>query len=126
MTVKLLATPSDLRRSLRGAMRRYRYYRWCVAWASRKSPLCDDLLRRRDRISQLVVGTHFYQTHPDFLQAFMDHPEARFVLQPSGVFHPKIYLFENDPDDWACIVGSPNFTRAAFSENMEEIGRAHV
>jgi hypothetical protein len=49
----------------------------------------------------------------------MDHPGARFILQPNGIFHPKIYLFENDQDDWACIVGSPNFTRAAFSKNME-------
>lgn len=100
-------------------MRRYRHYRWCVAWASSGFPLCDELLKRGDRISQLVVGTHFYQTHPDFLEAFIDHPAARFVRQPTGVFHPKIYLFENSRDDWACIVGSPNFTSAAFSSNVE-------
>ena len=100
-------------------MRRYQSYRWCVAWASAGFPLCDELLKSRDRISQLVVGTHFYQTHPKFLEALLDHPAARFVLQPNGVFHPKIYLFENSPEDWACIVGSPNFTSAAFSSNME-------
>jgi len=67
----------------------------------------------------LVVGTHFYQTHPDFLEVFVDDPKIRVVLQPSGVFHPRIYLFENSRDDWACIIGSPNFTGAAFSTNVE-------
>ena len=55
--MKFLATSSDLRRSLRDAMRQYQCYRLCVAWASRSFPLCDDLLKRQDRISQLVVGT---------------------------------------------------------------------
>jgi hypothetical protein len=77
------------------------------------------LIRKRDRVSQLVVGMHFYQTHPDFLKAFVDDPKVHVVLQPSDVFHPKIYLFENSRDDWARIIGSPNFTGAAFSANVE-------
>jgi hypothetical protein len=119
ITMKLLTTSFDLTKSFRDAMRRYQRYRFCVAWASWNFPLYDELLKRQDRISQLVVGTHFYQTHPNFLQAFIDHPAARFVFQPRGIFHPKIYLFENNPDDWACIIGSPNFTGAAFSSNLE-------
>jgi len=106
-------------RALRGAMRRYAHFRWSVAWASSAFPLFEELLKNRDRVSQLVVGTHFYQTHPDFLKVFVDDPKVRVVLQPSGVFHPKIYLFENSRDDWACIIGSPNFSGAAFSVNAE-------
>lgn len=117
--VKLLATPHEITKALRRAMCQYRHFRWSVAWASSGFSLFDELLKNRNRISQLVVGTHFYQTHPDFLKAFIGAPQVRFVLQPSGVFHPKIYLFENGPNDWACIIGSPNFTRAAFSSNVE-------
>ena len=106
-------------KALRRAMGRYERFRWSVAWASSGFPLFDELLKKRDRVSQLVVGTHFYQTHPDFLKVFVDDPNVRVVLQPSGVFHPKIYLFENSCDDWACIIGSPNFTGAAFSVNAE-------
>ena len=100
-------------------MCQYRHFRWSVAWASTGFPLFDELSKRRNRISQLIVGTHFYQTHPDFLKAFIGNAKVRFVLQPSGVFHPKIYLFENSHRDWACIIGSPNFTAAAFSLNVE-------
>ena len=65
------------------------------------------------------MGTHFYQTHPDFLKVFIGDRRFRFVLQPSGVFHPKIYLFENNRNDSACVIGSPNFTDAAFRSNVE-------
>jgi HKD family nuclease len=116
---KLLTTPAEMSKALRGAMREYQHYRWSVAWASSGFPLFDELLKKRSRVSQLVVGTHFYQTHPDFLMAFLDDPDFRVVLQPSGVFHPKVYLFENNRDDWACVIGSPNFTGAAFSVNAE-------
>ena len=117
--INLLTTSDDILKAVRSAMRRYQSFRWSVAWASSGFPLFDDLLKKRNRVSQLVVGTHFYQTHPDFLKAFLDDPKVRVVLQPSGVFHPKIYLFENSRDDWTCIIGSPNFTRAAFSINLE-------
>ncbi len=40
-------------------------------------------------------------------------------MNPDGVFHPKLYLFENDPKEWECIIGSPNFTKSAFEDNSE-------
>src|ERR1700690_2163102 len=117
--IKLLSSSHEMSMALQNAMQRYQHFRWSVAWASSGFTLFDDLLKKRNRVSQLVVGTHFYQTHPDFLKLFVDDPNVRIVLQPSGVFHPKIYLFENSRDDWACILGSPNFSRAAFSVNAE-------
>ncbi|MCC7137664.1 MAG: phospholipase D family protein [Planctomycetes bacterium] len=42
----------------------------------------------------------------------------RFVLNPSGVFHPKVYLFERGAR-WECVVGSPNFTGAGLGSNDE-------
>jgi hypothetical protein len=43
----------------------------------------------------------------------------QFVKQGSGVFHPKVYLFESSKDDWAYLIGSANFTASAFSTNSE-------
>jgi HKD family nuclease len=117
--IQLLTTPHEIVTALRRALRKYQRFRWSVAWASTGFSLFDELLKKRKHISQLVVGTHFYQTHPDFLNAFVGDARVRVVLQPSGVFHPKIYLFENSRNEWACIVGSPNFTGAAFSSNVE-------
>lgn len=117
--MRVLTQGVDLTRTLRKLMRRYKRYRWAVAWASVECPLYVQLRKHPERISQMVVGTHFYQTHPGFLEAFARHRKVRFVLHTDGVFHPKVYLFENDADNWACIVGSPNFTGAAFSKNVE-------
>jgi HKD family nuclease len=78
--IKLLTTPHEMSRALRDAMRRYHRFRWSVAWASSGFPLFDELLKKQDRLSQLVVGTHFYQTHPDFLAVFVDDPKVRVVL----------------------------------------------
>jgi hypothetical protein len=40
-------------------------------------------------------------------------------MNPSGVFHPKLYFFEYESGDWECITGSPNFTHGAFTSNTE-------
>jgi hypothetical protein len=41
------------------------------------------------------------------------------VLNPDGVFHPKVYLFEKPGGEWECVVGSPNFTQSGFGPNDE-------
>ena len=93
--------------------------RWAVAWASHNFSLCKTLADNQGKIDQLAVGIHFYQTHPDFIAAFQDHPAVRFVMNPSGVFHPKLYYFEHGDGTWDCVIGSPNFTSAAFTANSE-------
>ncbi|MCC7137782.1 MAG: phospholipase D family protein [Planctomycetes bacterium] len=39
-------------------------------------------------------------------------------MNPSGVFHPKIYLFEGK-NRWECVIGSPNFTYGGLGGNDE-------
>src|SRR5215467_14005380 len=90
-----------------------------AAWASTRFPAWNHLLKHRKRIHQLVIGTDFYQRHPDVLDALANEPRVHFVLRPDGVFHPKLYLFENGPNGWACVCGSANFTRGASGENLE-------
>lgn len=90
-----------------------------MAWASTEFTCCNTLLGNRGKIAHAIIGIHFYQTHPDFMETFLDDDRVRFVLNPQGLFHPKIFLFENNNTDWECLIGSANFTRGAFGSNIE-------
>lgn len=81
----------------------------------------DQFRKNSAKIKKLVVGIHFYQTHPDFLQQFVGNRKVKIVLQPSGTFHPKLFLFFNSENDWCLLVGSANFTEPAFSSNTEAV-----
>ena len=90
-----------------------------MAWASTEFDVYKLLLEHKSKIEQMVVGTHFYQTHPSFIDSFRDHPNVKFILNPDGVFHPKVYLFMFPTGTWECLIGSPNFTAGGFARNTE-------
>jgi HKD family nuclease len=117
--MKVLATAGEISTELNRLIRTCSSCRIAVAWASTGFDAFDLVARHRDRIEQMIVGTQFYQTDPRFIEAFLDAPNVRFVLATDGVFHPKCYLFELSDDRWECIIGSPNFTRAAAQRNDE-------
>ena len=117
--MKFLRTQKEAENQIRRMLRTCTRLRWAVAWASHDFPLFHLLQEHKSKIQQATVGIHFYQTHPDFIASFMDHDAVRFVMNPSGVFHPKLYFFEYENRDWECITGSPNFTHGAFSHNTE-------
>ena len=117
--MRFLAANSDLQATLATLLKSCKRVRWAVAWASRSAPGYKLLSTHKAKIAQLTVGTHFYQTDPEFIATFLKHPNAQFVLNPSGVFHPKLYYFDQKGGGWDCIVGSPNFTQAAFTANSE-------
>ena len=91
---------------------------FAVAWANHKNEAYKALVRNKKKISYAVIGTHFYQTHPDVLKCFIGCNEVRFVLQPQGIFHPKAYLFWSKKS-WDMLVGSANLTSGALGENEE-------
>jgi len=117
--MKFLRTQKEAENQIRRMLRTCTRLRWAVAWASHDFPLFNLLQENMAKIEQATVGIHFYQTHPDFIASFMEHDAVRFVMNPSGVFHPKLYFFEYENGDWECITGSPNFTHGAFSHNTE-------
>jgi hypothetical protein len=80
----------------------------------------QQLIVEPSRIKKAIIGTHFYQTHPDVLDTFVGSKNVRFMLQPNGVFHPKVYLFWNH-NTWEALVGSANLTEGAFSVNSEVV-----
>lgn len=118
--MKLLPNSNHIDKEMKRLMRNYSKYSWAVAWASTSYRDGFELLKQnRDKIKRLVVGIHFYQTHPDFIREFMKLQSVKFVMSPDGVFHPKVYLFESKNGKWECIIGSPNFTQSAINKNSE-------
>jgi hypothetical protein len=117
--MKYIDNSMELTRQLKRLMTAYEKYYLMVAWAGAPFELTRALIDNEENITKLVVGLHFYQTHPDFIDLFNGHAQCRFIKNTSGTFHPKVYLFANDENNWEAIVGSANFTNAAYSINSE-------
>lgn len=117
--MKLITTSSLLEKEFRRLTKEYSDFYWATAWAGINSKPFDDLISNQNKIKKIIVGIHFYQTHPDFIESFRLNKGVRFILQPEGTFHPKIYLFTNGERKWEILIGSGNFTKGAFSKNRE-------
>lgn len=118
--MKLISESKELQRELLRCMKNHEKISFAVAWATTGTKVYEALVERRDAIHHGVIGTHFYQTAPDVLDDFVGDDRVRFVLQPSGVFHPKIFLFRSGRC-WDAFVGSANLTRGALGPNAEVV-----
>lgn len=116
--MKLITNNADLRTHFSRLVKKYPNIAFAVAWASAGTEIFEELSTNRNRIRKAVIGTHFCQTHPDVLDAFVESNEIRFILQPKGVFHPKIYIFWNKKH-WEVLMGSANLTAGALNKNAE-------
>ncbi|CAB3651835.1 hypothetical protein LMG24238_01188 [Paraburkholderia sediminicola] len=116
--VQLIATNKAFEKNLTRLIESYPNIAFGVAWASSATKIYDLLLAKKHKIRAGVIGTHFYQTHPTVLEDFVKSESVKFILQPKGVFHPKLYLFWNR-ENWEAIIGSANFTAGALGENTE-------
>jgi len=117
--MRLIINTRELETEFIRLTNQYENFYWATAWAGVGSKHFDSLLKNKDKIRKIVVGIHFYQTHPDFIQTFIDNKNLQFVNQPQGTFHPKLYLFYNTDNDWEILIGSSNFTYEAFNKNTE-------
>lgn len=115
---QLIATNKEFELNLARLIESYPNIAFGVAWASSSTKLYELLLQKKQKIRAGVIGTHFYQTHPKVLEDFVQSECVKFMLQPKGVFHPKLYLFWGG-GNWEAIIGSANFTAGALSENTE-------
>jgi len=116
--MKLITTNAELKSNLSRLTKKYPNIAFAVAWASAGTEIFEELSANRNRIHKAVIGTHFYQTHPDVLDTFVESNDVRFILQPRGVFHPKIYIFWNEKH-WEVLRGSANLTAGALNRNSE-------
>lgn len=68
-------------------------FSFAVAWASKNTNTLKTILSNKTKIKKSIIGTHFFQTDYEVLNAFIENDNVRFMLQPNGVFHPKAYFF---------------------------------
>jgi hypothetical protein len=116
--VKLVTTNRALENTFSRLVAGYANVALAVAWATANTSVFKQLVAQSSRVRKAIIGTHFYQTHPDVLDAFVGSEAVRFMLQPKGVFHPKLYVFWNAVH-WEALIGSANLTSAALSDNSE-------
>lgn len=117
--MKLISSSVELKSTFIELMGAYSNISFATAWASMPKGLIEKLLESKVKIHKGVVGMHFYQTDPAFLEHFVDDSRVKTIWQSNGTFHPKMYLFYNSRNDWTLIIGSLNFTESAFSINTE-------
>ncbi|EAS4343504.1 NgoFVII family restriction endonuclease, partial [Salmonella enterica] len=122
--MKIITTPSNIDKTLVKLMQKYTKYYIATAWASMGSNASLTLFENKHRIVKMIVGTHFYQTHPNFIYNFANTETVRFILKTDGIYHPKVYLFSNEDGSWECLIGSANFTASALTKNLELM--AHI
>jgi hypothetical protein len=88
--MELITSPTALRTEFSRLMRQYERFRWITAWAGASYLPFAGLLAASKKIQHIVVGIHFYQTHPDFIEALIGHKGVRFITQPEGAFRKRI------------------------------------
>lgn len=95
-----------------------------TAWATDGSEAYKFFVENQEKIQKAVIGLHFYQTSPNFIQSFMQNNHVKYIMQSSGIFHPKVYLFKNRSErnkklEVEVIIGSSNFTQGGLDKNFE-------
>jgi HKD family nuclease len=92
-----------------------------VAWTSDWAGLRDVLMSGnipKEKI-RILTGVGGYMTDPDVLKLIDQHASLRIYGHATGqLYHPKLYLFSSS-EARICLVGSANFTRRGFQENVE-------
>lgn len=116
--MKLITTSNRFKSTLSNLIGKHQQIAFAVAWASSNNEPFKKLIKNKAKIYKAVIGTHFFQTHPEVLENFIDSDKTRFILQTKGVFHPKIYIFWSKKS-WDALIGSANFTSGAMDKNTE-------
>ena len=119
VSMKIITKNSLYEKEFLRLMNAYDKYYWLAAWAGISSSAYEQLRQSKSKIKKIIVGLHFYQTHPCFIKEFMDVADVKYIKQTKGTYHPKMYLFYNSDHYWEAIIGSANFTCAAFNDNFE-------
>lgn len=91
---------------------------FATAWATDKHSVFEKLKENSNKVALAIIGLHFYQTSPRFIECFMQNENFFFKKSVSGVFHPKVFIFKFK-DSYKIILGSANFTSGAFKKNDE-------
>jgi HKD family nuclease len=118
LSMKVITSNKKFEKLLIRLIDKHEHISFAVAWASAKTQAYTALIEARGKISTTTIGIHFYQTDPDVLDRFIESEQVRFIAQPGGVFHPKVYFFSSTKG-WDAIIGSANMTMGAMKKNQE-------
>ena len=116
--MKLISEGKKLSRTICKLIEKHKKFSFIVAWASAETEVMNTIIDNQKKIKYGVIGIHFYQTDSAVLESFINSNKVKFMLQTSGVFHPKAYIFWTN-DEWDIIIGSANLTHGAFTKNKE-------
>lgn len=116
--MQLLANPKKLSETFENLIPNCEQIYFATAWATDKHAVFNTLIEQAHKIEMAIVGLHFYQTSPKFIESFMDNEKVFFKKTVSGVFHPKVFIFKFK-NSYKIILGSANFTSGAFHSNDE-------
>lgn len=117
--MELLSNHNAIRNKLSKLINECARMQVAVAWASANHDVFKALKYNKQKVTKFIVGTHFYQTDPKFLEEFINNEHVRVIKNSGEVFHPKIYFFTINSREWKCLIGSANFTNGAMNKNEE-------
>ncbi len=116
-----LSTPDKVLDALADLAEWCSEWRMAVAWAGAAfghGAHWQRLFPFLPKLRYAVVGLAFHQTEPWLLRQLYTRNVLRCVASATGTFHPKLYLFSRG-DELRTVIGSPNFTASAFTNNVE-------
>ena len=87
-----------------------------TAWATDCEAL--EALAEANCDVRAIVGLSNRITVPSALETLRDRGDVKVVDPPSGIFHPKVYIFWSGPKTLGWT-GSANFSKGGFSSNYE-------
>lgn len=85
--MQLISNGAAFKAHLTRLFAKYPHVNISVAWASAGNGAFQSLVAHRTKIKHAVIGTHFYQTHPDVLDTFVGSGTTRFMLPPQKEEH---------------------------------------
>lgn len=108
----------DLIKNITRNINKYQKISFSVAFAT-KNNIIHLLLENETKLTQCTFGLDNLITSPEVIELLMPTKKVKFIESTKGIFHPKIYFFENSKSDWVCISGSSNLTIGGIKKNNE-------
>ncbi|MBL1431655.1 MAG: phospholipase D family protein [Robiginitomaculum sp.] len=116
--MNLISNGKILSKTLTKLMNQHECVQFAIAWATSGNKVYQEILKNKSRITRSVIGIESYITEPQVLTDYVNDSRVKFVLNKTGIFHPKVYVFRTG-DDWDLLIGSANMTNGGFRSNTE-------
>ncbi len=116
--MQIISNGKMLTRTLVKLLNDHNHIQFAVAWATCSNDVYKKIFYQKEKISQSVIGCHSYITEPQALVDYTKSKKVKFLIEPKGTFHPKIYIFSTGKN-WDIVIGSANMTNGGLKNNTE-------